>query len=145
MPDFSYEYENPVKSFTVDVAKIQPIEQVVLGFKKIEIRVHKDQDMYGFLYITIAIPPFESDYGIVWEKEFSMPIDEEDISSSFEINSFPANLIALGKIKSNLKFTLKFEEDKRLSKGTLTLNVILTGTPFFGYVLLDESMYSLQI
>lgn len=94
MPDFSYEYENPVKSFTVDVAKIQPIEQVVLGFKKIEIRVHKDQDMYGFLYITIAIPPFESDYGIVWEKEFSMPIDEEDISSSFEINSFPANLIA---------------------------------------------------
>lgn len=111
---------------------------ISLGFNNIHIRFYKSQELNGFFYCTLAIPALTDDEGYVLEMEFTeVVISEDDIE--FSTYSVPFHDHTFDSLTKSV--ACHFEEKHDMGRRSLLLLMKIKGTPFNGYVFIDDSLY----
>lgn len=113
-------------------------KDISLLFPKIHVRFHRSEEMKNFFYCTLAIPAFKDDEGYVFEREFSDEIVDED---NIDLSTYSCPLNDHNFVSVLKHVTCHFEERNEMGQRMLLLFLRISGTPFFGYVLLKRNMY----
>jgi hypothetical protein len=157
----SYEYRKDAVTSKTLQAKKQPglPKDIKLDFSSIHIRVYKTNGYQGYFNCSLAIPSHQDDEEYVLELPFSdsntsesldvnsesnfdYSIEGTDFVESFE-NHFrydaPLHEHSFDSVIKSMacQFEDKTEQDRRM----LLFNLSIKGTPFNGYVLIDEELY----
>lgn len=135
---FSY----PIAESQIELTKKDIPSGVKLKFKKIHIRIHNDQELDGYVFVTAGIPNFEDDQGFIWEEDFSDPFSNQEFLSGPVQNSFPKESFSLSDFPENLELNLyKSENSNRIN---LWLELKIRNSPFRGEILLDDEMFEIN-
>lgn len=111
---------------------------ISLSFSNAYVRFYKSQEMNGFFYCNLAVPAFADDEGYVLEIEFCQEMEsEEDVDLSTYL--IPFNDHSFNSLPRAV--TCYFEERNEMGQRTLLLFMKIKGTPFYGYVFIDDSLY----
>jgi hypothetical protein len=157
----SYEYrKDAVKSKTLQ-AKKQPglPKDINLDFSSVHIRVYKTEGYQGYFNCSLAIPSHKDDEGYVLE----LPFSDSNASESLDDNSESNFDHSMGSedfvesFESHFRYdaplhehnfdsvinsmVCQFEDITKQDRRMLTFNLSIKGTPFNGYVLIDEELY----
>lgn len=112
---------------------------ISLAFNNAYVRFYKSQEMKGFFYCTLAIPTFSDDEGYVLEIEFNeVVLSEDDIDSS--IYTAPFHDHTFDSLTKSI--ACHFEEEYEMGRRSLLMLMKIKGTPFNGYVFIDDSLYN---
>lgn len=138
-----YEYRNKADA-TKSLATINlnglP-KDIRLKFSNIHVRFYKVEESNDYFFCMLAIPKIIDDEGYVLEIEFSsIFFDENDLDfSRYEIPFQEHTFKSLPK-----SVLCSFEDKTEMGKRMFLLNMSIKGTPFNGYVLIDDDLYNLQ-
>lgn len=116
-------------------------EDISLKFSNMHVRFYKVEETNDYFFCTLAIPKIINDEGYVLEREFSsIFFDENDLDfSRYEVPFQEHTFQSLSK-----SVLCSFEDKTEMGKRMLLLNMSIKGTPFNGYVLLDNDLYNVQ-
>lgn len=95
--EHSPRYACPLTVTEMDTTRLAIPASVVL---KLRTRLHNDQDLDGFAYLTATVPRFKNDEGYVWEMEFLSDTDENGVSDGYTVNSFLKDAVPLRECPS---------------------------------------------
>lgn len=140
-PAFSY----PIKEEEIDLTRLLVPAPVTLKFNRMIIRLHNDQDLDGFVFLTTAIPQYRDSEGFVWEMEFGFEFQEYEPSHGYQTNSFPKEAFSLQDFLNLLHVKLEYEPHAHLpKKGNLMLKASVAGTSFRGRLDLEKEMFAVD-
>ena len=138
-----YEYRYKAeerKLLTVNTIQGLP-RDISLKFSNMYIRFCKVENTNAYFFCTLAIPKMTGDEGYVLELEFSSKFRAEDDFSSF-IYEVPFQEHTFKSLPKSISCT--FEDKTEMGQRMLLLNMTIKGTPFNGYVLLNQDLYAYQ-
>lgn len=112
---------------------------ISLAFNNVHVRFYKSQEMNGFFFCTLAIPAFTDDEGYVFEREFEeVVLSDDDID--FSTYTVPLHDHTFDSLKKSI--ACHFEYKHEMGRRSLLLRMKIKGTPFDGYVFIDDSLYN---
>lgn len=112
---------------------------ISLAFNNVHVRFYKSQEMNGYFYATLAIPAFTDGEGYVLEIEFNEVISSED-DTDFATYTVPFHDHTFDSLTKSV--ACHFEEKHDMGRRSLLLIMKINGTPFNGYVFIDDSLYN---
>ncbi len=126
----------------VELTKMAIPAPVTLNFPKLFIRLHNDQELDGFVFLSAAIPQFKDSEGFVWEMELWFEFQEYESSQGYQRNSFPKEAFSLQDFHHLLHVKLEYEPHAHQLKGNLMLKASVAGTSFRGRLDLEKEMFA---
>lgn len=137
-----YEYSMDAKASKLLLAKdmLGLPSDISLSFNNVYVRFYKSSEMNGYFYCKLAIPAFQDDEGYVFEREFCA-ITEDDEDDDIDLSTYlnPFNDHTFDSLPNSA--TCYFEEKTEMGQRMLLLFMRIKGTPFYGYVLIDQDFY----
>tara|TARA_B110000211_G_C14093327_1_gene560860 strand:+ start:12652 stop:13137 length:486 start_codon:yes stop_codon:yes gene_type:complete len=157
-----FEYQKNAANSKILQAKKQPglSKDITLDFSSIHIRVYKSEGYQGYFNCSLAIPSYQDDEGYVFEFPFSDVNESKltDIEQEADSDSLIEGIEFGESFESNYRYDVqlhehsfdsvinamvcKFEDKIEQGRRILSFNLSIKGTPFNGYVLIDEDFYN---
>jgi len=156
-----FEYQKEAANSKTLQAKKQPglPKDITLDFSTIHIRAYKSEGYQGYFNCSIAIPSYQDDEGYVFEFPFSDVNKSKlsDIEQDADSDSLMEGVEFGESFESYFRYDVplhehsfdsvinamvcKFEDRIEQGRRILSFNLSIEGTPFNGYVLIDEDFY----
>lgn len=113
---------------------------ISLHFDRLHIRFYKSQEHNGYFACTLAIPDIKDEDGFAFERSFSSSQASEDDEDFLDDHEVPLNDHTFDNLPKAV--SCSFEDKTEMGKRMILLNMKIKGTPFLGYVLIDQDHYN---
>lgn len=134
----------PIAEYEIDLTKKDISHDVELYFDKVNIRLHDDREIDGYVFVTAAIPNFEDSEGFIWEESFIYPFYHDNYIPKHHVNSIPKDYIDFNNLPKILDLNFDICKSTRYNEINIYINIKIINTPYIGYLILDHDMFSIN-